>query len=202
MRQSAYEFIESLTPSVVKAVAKRVYWTFNHWYCRCMCVKKGRLTELGYRFRLNRKAPYLVYLGERTIVEDFNVWNARGGDIVIGKKCWFGLFNIIIGPVAIGDEVSTGQHVMILGPRHPVFGKEDVKNEKTIIGNHVWISAGSIILFGVKIGDNAIISAGSVVTKDVAPGAFVGGNPARDLSAMVHKAWGVGESTPYKKLGQ
>ena len=202
MKQSTYEFIESLTPGVVKALVKKAFWSINHLYCRWMCVKKGRLAELGYRFRLNRKAPYMAYLGERTIVEDFNVWNARGGDIVTGKRCWFGLYNVVIGPVQFGDEVSTGQHVMVLGPRHPVFGKEDVKKEKTIIGNHVWISAGSIILFGVKIGDNAIISAGSVVTKDVPPGAFMGGNPARDLSAMVRKAWGVTGDTPYKKIEQ
>ena len=69
------------------------------------------------------------------------------------------------------------------------MAKGQVKRDKTIIGNNVWVSAGSIILFGVKIGDNAIISAGSVVTKDVPEGMFVGGNPARNLTALVRKAW-------------
>jgi acetyltransferase-like isoleucine patch superfamily enzyme len=202
MKQSTYEFIESLTPSVIKALVKRVYWAVNHWCCRWLYVRKGRFAELGYRFRLDRKSPYLVRLGEKTIVEDFNVWNAASGDIVAGKDCRFGLFNIVMGPVEFGDEVSTGQYVMVLGPRHPVLGRENVKDAKTVIGNHVWISAGSIILFGVKIGDNAIISAGSVVTKDVAPGAFVGGNPARDLSALAHSAWGVAEGVPYRKEGR
>jgi acetyltransferase-like isoleucine patch superfamily enzyme len=63
------------------------------------------------------------------------------------------------------------------------------QREKTIIGNNVWISSGSIVLFGVEIGDNAIISAGSVVTKDVPAGSFVGGNPARNLSGMIHTTW-------------
>lgn len=145
--------------------------------------------EFGYRFRFDRSRPYRVRVGDRTIAEDFNVWNADLGDITVGKKCWFGLNNVLMGPVEIGDGLSTGPYVMILGPRHPVPTQATKQRQKTIIGNNVWISSGSIILFGVDIGDNAIISAGSVVVKDVPAGSFVGGNPARNLSGFVHKAW-------------
>jgi acetyltransferase-like isoleucine patch superfamily enzyme len=48
-----------------------------------------------------------------------------------------------------------------------------------IIGNDVWVGANAIILSGVKIGDGAIIGAGSVVTKDIPPYAIVGGNPSQ-----------------------
>jgi maltose O-acetyltransferase len=47
------------------------------------------------------------------------------------------------------------------------------------IGRDVWIGGGAIILPGVTVGDEAVIGAGSVVTRDVAPGATVFGNPAR-----------------------
>ena len=47
------------------------------------------------------------------------------------------------------------------------------------IGSDVWIGGGAIILPGVTIGDGAVIGAGSVVTRDVAPGVTVTGNPAR-----------------------
>ena len=50
------------------------------------------------------------------------------------------------------------------------------------IGRHVWIGGGAIILPGVRIGDDAIIGAGSVVTHDVAAAATVAGNPARRIS--------------------
>jgi maltose O-acetyltransferase len=105
-----------------------------------------------------------------------------------------------MGPVEIGDELSTGPYVKILGPRHPVPPQADKQREKTIIGNNVWISTGSIILFGVEIGDNAIISAGSVVQKDVPAGAFVGGNPARNLSGLIQKAWQTADNKQNKDV--
>ena len=196
------KIIESETPSVVKTMVKKMAWKAVRRYNRMRHIRKGRFVEFGYRFRFDRSAPYKADIGDRTILEDFNVWNAQMGNIVIGKNCWFGLYNVVMGPVEIGDGYSSGLNVMILGPRHPVLPREEVRRDKTIIGKNVWVSSGSIILFGVTIGDNAIISAGSVVTRDVPPGAFVGGNPARDLSAMVHKAWGVTGDAPYKKLEQ
>ena len=184
-----YKTIEWMTPSFVKAISKKVFWRIARFYNRCRYIKKGRFVEFGYRFRFDRSQPYHVHIGDKTIAEDFNVWNADLGDITVGKGCWFGLNNVVMGPVEIGNEISTGPYVMILGPRHPILTREEVPREKTIIGNNVWISSGSIILFGVTIGDNAIISAGSVVTKDVPAGAFVGGNPARDLTPLVKKSW-------------
>ncbi len=94
-----------------------------------------------------------------------------------------------MGPVDVGDGVSTGPHVSILGPRHAKFETEARKTAKTIIGRNVWISTGTIILFGVNIGDNAIIGPGSVVTKDVPANVYVCGNPARNLSKLADLAW-------------
>jgi acetyltransferase-like isoleucine patch superfamily enzyme len=185
----AYKKIESITPTILKTIIKRVYWKIKRLYFRQAHIKKDRFVEFGRRFRFSRKHPYRAYVGERTITDEFNVWNAVLGDIRVGRRCWFGLHNIVMGPVDIGDDVSTGPYVMILGPRHPTLSQAEVKEEKTTIGNNVWISAGAIILSGVTIGDNAIISAGSVVTKDVSPDCFVGGNPARDLTALARESW-------------
>ena len=52
------------------------------------------------------------------------------------------------------------------------------------IGRNAWIGVGAIILPGVTIGDNAVVAAGSVVTKDVAPNTIVGGNPAKFIKAI------------------
>ena len=198
-RSAMYRGIESATPTIVKMITKRIYWKIVRLYNISRYIKKGRFVEFGYRFRFDRIKPYRAFVGERTIVEDFNMWNTQQGDIKVGKKCWFGLNNIVMGPIEIGDEVSTGPCVKILGSRHPALSAEKDNNQKTKIGNNVWISSGSIILFGVAIGDNAIISAGAVVTKDVPEGAFVGGNPARNLSAIAHKVWNQVDKHPRKE---
>jgi acetyltransferase-like isoleucine patch superfamily enzyme len=200
-KSTLYKTVEFMTPSFVKAIAKKIFWKTVRYYNRYRHIEKGRFVEFGYRFRLDRSRPYRVRIGERTIAEDFNVWNADLGDIVIGKKCWIGLNNVLMGPLEIGDDIFTGPYVKILGPRHPVLTQVTNQRNKTIIGNNVWISTGSIVLFGVEIGDNAIISAGSVVAKDVPAGAFVGGNPARNLSGLIQKAWKSAETKQHEKAG-
>jgi len=189
-RSASNRALARMTPSFVKAATKKIYWKAKRLHARYFCIEKGRFVEFGYRFRFTRDKPYRAYIGDGTLLEDFNIWSARQGDIVVGKGCWFGLYDIVQGPIEIGDNTETGPFVRFLGAHHPILDF-DFRKEKTVIGNNVRILTGAIILFGVKIGDNAIISAGSVVTKDVPEGAFVGGNPARNLSAMAHQAWGL-----------
>jgi len=188
-RKHIYQNIESITPSFVKALTKRFYYKILRSYWMYKYIERGRFVEFGYRFRFERAKPYCAHVGERTIIEEFNVWNAMAGDIIVGKGCWFGLHNIVMGPVETGDYVSTGPYVLILGPRHPTLDSEARERKKTVIGDKVAIHTGSIILFGVTIGEGAIIGAGSVVAKDVPSGAFVSGNPARDLTKIVGKLW-------------
>lgn len=183
-RCNDYSTLEKFTPTLVKVVTKRLYHFLVRLKNKYCYINRGKFVEYRYRFRFERVHPYRASIGDRTILEEFNIWNANSGNIIVGRRCWFGLHNIVMGPVRMGDNVSTGPYVCILGPRHPISGYEKNGSEETIIGNNVWISTNSVILFGVKIGDNAIISAGSVVTKDVLDGAFVGGNPARNLSKM------------------
>ena len=85
--------------------------------------------------------------------------------------------------VTIGDRTQIGPAVQIYAadhPRDPIQRRDGFEFARPVaIGSDVWIGGGAIILPGVTIGDNAIIGAGSVVTRDVAPGATVVGNPAR-----------------------
>ena len=85
--------------------------------------------------------------------------------------------------VAIGDGTQIGPAVQIYAadhPRDPARRRAGLELGRPVrIGANVWIGGGAIILPGVAIGDDAVIGAGSVVTKSVAPGATVRGNPAR-----------------------
>ena len=85
--------------------------------------------------------------------------------------------------VVIGDRTQIGPGVQILTADHPrdaagrASGLEFGRPIR--IGRNVWIGGGAIILPGISVGDDAVIGAGSVVTRDVAAGATVLGNPAR-----------------------
>ena len=93
------------------------------------------------------------------------------------------------GGIEIGDGTVLSHGIEILSSNHNYdspdleylpFDERSCQN-KVIIGKYVWIGANVIILPGVRIGDGAVIGAGSVVTKDVPSCAVVGGNPARIL---------------------
>lgn len=85
------------------------------------------------------------------------------------------------GGVTIGDDVLIGHNVVIATLDH-AFDPDrrgDLVPAPVTVGNKVWIGANATLLPGVNIGEGAIVAAGAVVTKDVPPGAIVGGVPAR-----------------------
>jgi len=171
-------------PNAVRNPIKRCYLALlrSHW--KRSSVRLGKKAYLGRGFRISSKHGHCAYVGESSNADEWNVWDTSSGDIRIGKDCWIGLYNIVMGPVVIGDRVSTAPHVKILGPRHAILDYERAEEKTTTIGNNAWISTDSIIMFGVSIGENAVIAPGSVVTRDVPANAMVGGNPARNLTRM------------------
>ena len=92
------------------------------------------------------------------------------------------------GFLKIGDNVSIGPRCTLVVVSHPNFSK--IRNSlfkpeyKIIIENNVWIGAGVIVLPGITIGENAIVAAGAVVTKDVEKNSVVGGVPAKLIKYM------------------
>jgi maltose O-acetyltransferase len=108
-----------------------------------------------------------------------------GYNIRIGAGVFvnFGCVFLDVVAIEIGDACQIGTQVQILTadhPRDPALRRQGFESGRPIrIGRNVWIGAGAIILPGIDVGDDAIIGAGSVVTRDVAAGATVMGNPAR-----------------------
>ncbi len=97
----------------------------------------------------------------------------------------YGCVLLDICPIRIGENTQIGPMTQILAADHP----RDAETRDTglefgqpiTIGRNVWIGGGALIMPGVTIGDDAVIGAGAVVTRDVAPGITVAGNPARPL---------------------
>lgn len=111
-----------------------------------------------------------------------------GYNIRIGAGAFLN-FNCVIldvAEVAIGDGAQIGPATQIYAADHP---RDAASREAGLelgrrvrIGRNVWIGGGAIILPGITIGDDAIVGAGAVVTRDVAPGTTVVGNPARPIA--------------------
>jgi maltose O-acetyltransferase len=107
-------------------------------------------------------------------------YNIRLGD---GVFLNFNCVILDVVEVTIGDRTQIGPAVQIYAADHPrdaATRRDGLEFGRPVrIGRDAWIGGGAIILPGVTIGDGAVIGAGSVVTRDVAEGAAVMGNPAR-----------------------
>ncbi|WP_437956040.1 sugar O-acetyltransferase [Sorangium sp. So ce119] len=113
-----------------------------------------------------------------------------GAHITIGARCFanFGLVALDVAPITIGDDVQIGPNVQLLTPTHPVEPeprRQKWEAAKPIkIGNNVWLGGGAIVLPGVTIGDNTVVGAGSVVTRDLPANVVAVGNPARAIRSI------------------
>lgn len=108
-------------------------------------------------------------------------------NITLGEHVYINATCVILdtAKVSIGDRTMLGPAVQIYCAEHHTDlqeRREGLEIAKPVtIGSDVWIGGGAIILGGVTVGDGAIIGAGAVVTKDVAKGATVVGNPAKPV---------------------
>ena len=99
-------------------------------------------------------------------------------EVTIGEKSTVSSHSFICSGVEIGNEVFIGHGVMFINDKFDSVKIDNWVKSDTYIGDNVRIGSNSTIL-PVKIGNGAVIGAGSVVTKDVPPGATVCGNPAK-----------------------
>lgn len=128
-------------------------------------------------------------IGDETRVGTF-VEIQRG--VKIGRRCKIQSHTFICEGVTIEDEVFVSHNVNFINdlvPRSTTAAgglkmEADWKCTPTLVRRRASIGTGSVILAGVTIGESALVGAGSVVTKDVPPGAVVVGNPARVLRML------------------
>src|SRR6476620_11540319 len=142
-----------------------------------------------------------VEFGEDVFVHSFtNLYGCRIGagtrvgpfveiqaGAVVGARCKIQSHTFICSGIEIGDEVVVGHGVMFVNDRRPrattedgdLKGGTDWELEGSVVETGAAIGSGAVILAGVRVGAGALVGAGAVVTRDVAPGETVAGNPAR-----------------------
>ena len=142
--------------------------------------------------------PNGIEIGANTIVMHgaiVHVYNFRDmphSGVSIGRDSLIGEYTVIRGQggVTIGDRVFTSPFTQIIAVNHVFddptvsFSEQGITAQGIVIEDDVWIGASAIITDGVRIGCGAVVAAGAVVTRDVAPHTVVGGIPARVLRTI------------------
>jgi acetyltransferase-like isoleucine patch superfamily enzyme len=105
-----------------------------------------------------------------------------GKNVFINHACSF----LDMGGITIEDDVLIGPRVNLVTENHPLdpSDREALLLKPIVIKRNAWIGAGATILPGVTIGENAIVAAGAVVSKDVQANTIVGGVPAKFLKVI------------------
>ena len=155
--------------------ARRITFLLNTAY-RTPDEVRELLSELfGYEVPLSLRVfpPFYTDYGK-----NINI----GEEVFINACCHFQDH----GGVTIGDGCQIGHNVVFATLNHEL---EPEKRKTTrpapiVLGKNVWIGSNATILQGVTIGDNAVVAAGTVVTKDVPPNTVVGGVPAKFLKII------------------
>jgi len=156
-----------------------------------------RVTSLGRQARVWGRVfvqnDGQIHIGERvhfvarTVPTELVAF--KGGELAIGPRTFvnYGCSFAATARVAIGADCLFGPYVNVTdNDFHDLRDRTRRPEARPVtIGDHVWIGAGARIMPGVTVGKNAVVAAGSVVTKDVAPATLVGGNPARVLRENV-----------------
>jgi acetyltransferase-like isoleucine patch superfamily enzyme len=106
-----------------------------------------------------------------------------GRNVFVNQNCTF----YDLGGLDIADDVLIGPNVSIITSGHPIEPSQrhaSVVAKPIVIERNVWIAADVTIIGGVTVGENSVVAAGSVITKNVPPNTLVGGNPARVIRSI------------------
>jgi len=147
-----------------------------------------------------------VKLGKNVRIHDFtNLYGCEIGDDVkigtfveiqkgakIGNRCKVSSHTFICEGVVLEDDVFIGHNVTFINDRYPraTNGEGLLQSEAdwdcigTLVKSGASIGSGATLLCGITVGENALIGAGSVVTKNVPPNSVVAGNPARVVKSL------------------
>ena len=152
---------------------------------RCRIYAPKKRIKIGKNFVANSN-PYAIPIGYSN---NCTFWILEDGELIIGDDCGFSNTTICcMNKIVIGNHVLLGGgvklydtdfHSLNYEKRRNISNDNDRRSKPIVIGDDVFIGAGSFVLKGVTIGERSVIGAGSVVTSDIPEGELWAGNPAR-----------------------
>lgn len=157
--------------------------------CKSLCYEYNNLSPDKTEKRKELIRQILGSTKENFLIEQ-SFQCDYGYNISIGEN-FYANHNLIIldpGKVEFGDNVFIGPNCAFYTPEHPLDAEtrnKGLEYAKPIkVGNNVWLGGNVVVLGGVTIGDNSVIGAGSVVTKDIPPNSVAVGNPAKVIKVI------------------
>lgn len=161
--------------SLQKEQTERLEWLYDYNHSR----------PSGTEYRKELLEKMMGHIGEGCVIEPPFYANWAGKNVYFGDYVYanFGLTVVDDVDIRVGDHVMFAPHVTISAANHPILPELRERglqyNREVIIGNNVWVGAHAVILPGVHIGDNTVIAAGSVVTRDIPANVLAMGIPCR-----------------------
>ena len=147
-----------------------------------------RPTQLDKRKEMLKEM--FAEIGEDCYIEPPLHANMAGAYVHFGKNVYanFNLTLVDDGHIYVGDYTMIGPNVTIATAGHPILPELREKGYQYNMGVHIgkncWLGSGVVVLPGVTIGDNVVVGAGSIVTKDLPSNVVAVGNPCRVLREM------------------
>ena len=157
----------------------------------CNCIADD--VKLGKNVRLSRFINlYGCEVGDETKIGAFVEIQKNA---IVGRRCKISSHTFVCEGVTIEDNVFVGHGVTFINDSYPRATKDDGELqtekdwsvERTVVKRGASIGSGSTILSNLVIGENSIVGAGSMVTRDVPPNSIVAGNPAKILRSILSK---------------
>ena len=153
--------------------------------------KAQGVNEVQLCFRLNNTMPFTKEYDElvHKLFGEFGEGSrlmaptsvVRGKNVKIGKNVVVQTNSLFMsaGGITIEDDVLVAANTQLISNNHGPEEHQILTCKPVVLKRNCWIGAGATILPGVTVGENAIVGAGAVVTKDVDPNTVVGGIPAK-----------------------
>lgn len=154
--------------------------------CAKLCFKLSQTMPYTEDYESLVKELFCGNIGEGSRVMP-GIKVVRGNSVKIGKNVVI-MYNCLMmaaGTITIEEDAQVAANVQLISNNHDIHDRKILVCKPVVLKKNCWIGAGASILPGVTVGENAIVGAGSVVTKDVEANTIVAGNPAKVIKHIV-----------------